>query len=158
MPQDLTSLAMGSYWLNPDLFCWALWLAPDSVLKPHPGQPYQLIQPSVNGTNMRLEPHVRTASYVLILHIHHLTQASQFCKGGSTVTPKLRFETQAEVRVTRPQSVAERGSEPRQSSAPSSSRYTMLHYLTLVCGEMYKPAPLWTFLLVTQGFNWRATL
>lgn len=42
-------------------------------------------------------------------------------------------ETQAEGNITWPQSRAERGSEPRQSSGSSSCSLTTLHYLTLLC-------------------------
>lgn len=109
-------------------------MAPDSVLKHHPGQPYQLIQPSVNGTNSKART-TRTYCFLCSNTSHPLPHSSltilqeRFYSDSQAAVE----ETQAEGHVTRPQSVAERGSEPRQSSASSSRSLTMLHYLTLVC-------------------------
>lgn len=109
-------------------------MAPDSILKNHPGQPYQLIQPSENETNSKA---ITTLTYCFLCSntSHPLSHSiltilqGRFYRDSHIAVE----ETQAEGHITRPQSMAERGSEPRQSSGSSSRSLTMLHSLTLVC-------------------------
>lgn len=109
-------------------------MAPDSILKNHPGQPYQLIQPSENETNSKA---ITTLTYCFLCSntSHPLSHSiltilqGRFYRDSHNAVE----ETQAEGHITRPQSMAERGSEPRQSSGSSSRSLTMLHSLTLVC-------------------------